>query len=406
MSVQSNKSHEPSMEEVLASIRRIISEEMENPSRSNAPQSDGQHFEFPWSQSSSQSSAAPASQPKLPQSAAMRHPFMPAPKTVAVEPVAADDPAPRGPVTQSSATQNSVNQPSLSNADFLSAYFADIAEKNAVRGVVEPASAPFAEATLPLLGQPQVVTPVIPVQAAPLEAKPVQAPPAADYPFAGIIPLKKLETSTTIQMVPVPVAQEPVINAPVQGSPIPEAAVTQTGEPVSSSQMAEPARPSPVHVADAMMAAFIQANLLPAKPEASPASVSENPVVDQPAVEQVLAVETTVVTDGEAPSGSVVADQPEVEAVQTAEATETDNTGSQIQGLMSDRTAHVFAASLSSLTQSVKTGNHNGPYPRLDEFVAELMKPLVSDWMDQHLERIVEEAVRDEIKRVSKLARS
>jgi cell pole-organizing protein PopZ len=26
------------------------------------------------------------------------------------------------------------------------------------------------------------------------------------------------------------------------------------------------------------------------------------------------------------------------------------------------------------------------------EFVAELMKPLVSDWMDQHLERIVEEA--------------
>ncbi|MFZ4788776.1 MAG: DUF2497 domain-containing protein [Beijerinckiaceae bacterium] len=38
--------------------------------------------------------------------------------------------------------------------------------------------------------------------------------------------------------------------------------------------------------------------------------------------------------------------------------------------------------------------------------MAELMKPLVSDWMDQHLERIVEEAVRDEIKRVSKLARS
>jgi hypothetical protein len=95
----------------------------------------------------------------------MRHPFMPAPKTVAVEPVAADDPAPCGPVTQSSATQNSVNQPSLSNADFLSAYFADIAEKNAVKGVVEPASAPVAEATLPPLGQPQVVTPVIPVQA-------------------------------------------------------------------------------------------------------------------------------------------------------------------------------------------------------------------------------------------------
>ena len=395
MPVQSNKSHEPSMEEVLASIRRIISEEMENPSRSTVAQSDGQHFEFPWSQSSSQP-VAPAAQPKLPQSAAMRHPFMPAPKPASVEHVAAEQPA----------AHALDGQPSLSNADFLSAYFAEIAEKNAVRGLVEPAAAPVAETPLAPLVQPQAVAPAAPVQVAPFKAEPVQTPPAPDYPFAGIIPLKKLETSTTIQMVAVPVAQETVRSAPDQVPQTPEPVLKHPTMPEPALQSADSGRPSPVHVADAMMAAFIQANLLPASPDAIAPPVVDHSVTKQPEVEQILAVATPVVKGAEAASEAVATDQQEVEAVQTAEATETDNTETPLSGLMSDRTAHVFAASLSSLTQSVKTGNHNGPYPRLDEFVAELMKPLVSDWMDQHLERIVEEAVRDEIKRVSKLARS
>ena len=445
MSVQSNKSQEPSMEEVLASIRRIISEEMENPSRSTASQSDGQHFEFPWSKSSAVTSA-PVAQPKLPQAVSVEltetssqpHPFMPV--AAAVAPVAVEENAPQV-------------QHSLSNADFLSAYFAEIAEKNSIRGVAEPVAGPDVEAVMAPSVEPEVtvqdaiapqdtmlaatvqeaVAPEAVVQTAPEPVHPVQ-----DYPFAGIIPLQPLETSTTIQMVAVPVAQEAAAVAPVQDTvvaltPEQQPAVQQpVAEAIAPVAIVQPARPSPIHVADAMMAAFIQANLLPAaapvvqerhapsveQPVAvavdasvtTPVVATANPqvVVENVQAKAANQIETAIVAAAQVETAKVAPAHVEAASTETlaAHPAEAETPDVRLSGLMSDRTANVFAASLSSLTQSVKAGNTNGAYPRLDEFVAELMKPLVSDWMDQHLERIVEEAVRDEIKRVSKLARS
>lgn len=381
MSVQSNKSQEPSMEEVLASIRRIISEEMENPSRSTPAKASEQAFDFPWS-TGDQSSARPAAvQPKLPQNSVapataapaqpmMRHPFMPAPRPAEVA-----SPAPQAVTSAPAAVQ-----PSLNNADFLSSYFAEIAQKNAVRGVPE--------------------APVVSEQPASVEVAPVAAPsqPLAQSPFAGIIPpapvAAPLETSLKIQLVPV--APAPVVSTP-QPVPQPEAAVAV--QPVDSKQAA-PSSEATVKadaMVEALAAAFVEAKLLPhPSAEVKIASPEQAPVTSQPSEPAIAVVAPVDIVD--AAATSMAADQ--------ADQPVSEETTSASTGVMSDRAAQVFSNSLANLTNTVKGGGAGGPYPRLDDFVAELMKPLISDWIDQNLERIVEEAVRDEIKRVSKLARS
>ena len=386
MSVQSNKSHEPSMEEVLASIRRIISEEMENPSRSTATRNDGQHFEFPWSQTTSNPSM-PVAQPKLPQavsadlsapqtqSSDTRHPFLPVLKPIAAEPVA------DMPVVADLADI----QPSKANAEFLSDYFPALVQNNQTRVTSEKIVAPATPVNVS--AQSEAPRSILKVQ-----TESGSALTTSDHPFAGIIPLQKQDEVLKIQTVPV---GDENIAAPTQ--PIqPVAALAETDMETVTTM-----NPAPVHVADTMMAAFIQANLLPADVPVAPAvaarvedvSAPESPAPIQSvgmAVEPPVALDTDVVVD----------------TVETMEPVQNVTSEHSFKGLMSDRTANAFSASLSNLTESVKPGNSNGAYPRLDEFVAELMKPLVRDWMDQNLERIVEEAVRDEIKRVSKLARS
>ena len=156
-----------------------------------------------------------------------------------------------------------------------------------------------------------------------------------------------------------------------------------------------------------MMAAFIKANLLPTSPVDSPA-INQQPV--SAAVSKPFVPETPAVTDARQPFAvnreqdwnREIRGEPSKPVLSAAG--NTDQT--PLQGLISDHAADVFSASLSSLANDVKTDKSGRVYPRLDEFVAELMKPLVSDWINQHLERIVERAVRDEIKRVSKMARS
>ena len=386
MSVQSNKSHEPSMEEVLASIRRIISEEMENPSRSTATKNDGQHFEFPWSQTSSNPSM-PSAQPKLPQAVSVdvsahqtqlsdtRHPFMPVAKPIAADPV----------VDKPVVAHQADFQPSKANAEFLSDYFPALVQNNQMRVTPENIGTPLAPVNMS--AQPEPPQSILKVQTESGSGHTI-----SNHPFAGIIPLEKQDETVKIQTVAV---GDEIIAAPTQ--PLqPVAALAETDMETLTT-----VSPAPVHVADTMMAAFIQANLLPADAPVVPAvagrledvSAPESPAPIQAvgmAVKPPIALDTDVAVDTVEPN----------EPVQNVISEHS------FKGLMSDRTANAFSASLSNLTESVKTGNNNGAYPRLDEFVAELMKPLVRDWMDQNLERIVEEAVRDEIKRVSKLARS
>jgi cell pole-organizing protein PopZ len=43
--------------------------------------------------------------------------------------------------------------------------------------------------------------------------------------------------------------------------------------------------------------------------------------------------------------------------------------------------------------------------PRLDEFMADVLRPLLSQWLDANLERIVDQAVRDEIAKFTRSLR-
>lgn len=435
MSFPSNKSQEPSMEEVLASIRRIISEEMDKPSRSAASPSDGQPFEFPWSQSSAASQTDVADK-KLAQTESVQNGSAPAQAAPIVHPFMPAQPA----VAPQTTPSNGAPQTGLSNADFLSSYFAEIAEQKSVQGEPNPSTGEGlkSEALVFDHGRPSFVASQPVTVSAPVEVKPVTQNLVQDHPFAGIIPLRQVQNTTPVSAAPQPVAavvSHPAVAdvssmalAPVQ-VPLVQDSVLQAAPAV------QPVRPSPIHVADAMMAAFIQANLLPTAPAPSLQEATRHETTVQEAVVQDLAIQEQVIEVQipvvEQPTQEqpidVIAEMAPIEAEEIKSPAPIDHavieeeasvpseavsetapepSGTPMKGLMSDHTASVFAASLSNMTQSIKSGHNNGAYPRLDEFVAELMKPLVVEWMDQNLERIVEEAVRDEIKRVSKLART
>ena len=76
--------------------------------------------------------------------------------------------------------------------------------------------------------------------------------------------------------------------------------------------------------------------------------------------------------------------------------------------LVSQRTTDALLSSLRQLTEATRpppapapAPRQNPVYPRLDEYVADLLRPLLSQWLDENLERIVDQAVRDEIAKVT-----
>lgn len=77
--------------------------------------------------------------------------------------------------------------------------------------------------------------------------------------------------------------------------------------------------------------------------------------------------------------------------------------------LVSQRTTEALLSSLRQLTEATRPQPPAPPAreatlsPRLDEFMADVLRPLLSEWLDANLERIVDQAVREEI---AKLTRS
>ena len=75
--------------------------------------------------------------------------------------------------------------------------------------------------------------------------------------------------------------------------------------------------------------------------------------------------------------------------------------------LVSQRTTDALLSSLRQLTEATHPPapavavQEKTPAPRLDEFMADVLRPLLSQWLDANLERIVDQAVRDEIAKVT-----
>lgn len=79
--------------------------------------------------------------------------------------------------------------------------------------------------------------------------------------------------------------------------------------------------------------------------------------------------------------------------------------------LVSQRTTDALLSSLRHLTEATRpqappmAPQETTLAPRLDVFMADVLRPLLSQWLDANLERIVDQAVRDEIAKVTQKIR-
>ena len=79
--------------------------------------------------------------------------------------------------------------------------------------------------------------------------------------------------------------------------------------------------------------------------------------------------------------------------------------------LVSQRTTEALLSSLRQLTEATRPQAPPMPEreqtlsPRLDEFMADVLRPLLAQWLDSNLERIVDQAVREEIAKFTRSLR-
>ncbi len=68
--------------------------------------------------------------------------------------------------------------------------------------------------------------------------------------------------------------------------------------------------------------------------------------------------------------------------------------------LVSENTKHYTKAEIDKLNGALKSGEYVERSQSLDIIVNDLMRPLIKDWLDNNLPKIVENIVSDEIKKI------
>ncbi len=68
--------------------------------------------------------------------------------------------------------------------------------------------------------------------------------------------------------------------------------------------------------------------------------------------------------------------------------------------LVSEGTKHCAKAEINKLNSALKNGEYAERSQSLDIIVNDLMRPLIKDWLDNNLPKIVENIVADEIKKI------
>jgi len=66
--------------------------------------------------------------------------------------------------------------------------------------------------------------------------------------------------------------------------------------------------------------------------------------------------------------------------------------------LISERTGRQVAAAFGELTEAFEASRRKS----FDELAAEMMRPMLQDWLDNNLPTLVEKLVREEIERVAR----
>lgn len=106
--------------------------------------------------------------------------------------------------------------------------------------------------------------------------------------------------------------------------------------------------------------------------------------------------------------GSVSRKKPIAEGRIAPTAKKDKTMASQVQSgsILADRTEGAARSSISRLQDTISPDRHATPLPSgtMEAFVAEMMRPMLRDWMDQNLPNIVEQIVEKEIAKMVKRA--
>jgi len=205
-----------------------------------------------------------------------------------------------------------------------------------------------------------------------------------------------------------PVAQ-PVsladVAARARAMPDPQAQPDTHSEPVSHSQPAvqshndadtQPVDAEPDFIdaaAERLREALTSEEPVPAP---APRVVAEAPQIEEPAEEQPAKAEPAEEKPAVAGDAHGSAQAEQLQQADAEQASDADhNTGSQ---LVSMQTGEKVAAAFGELDAAIAAGQRRS----FDEIAEEMLRPMLTQWLDDNLPTLVERLVREEIERVSR----
>jgi cell pole-organizing protein PopZ len=378
------KAHEPSMDDILASIRRIISDDDALPLSRRARAAVKPPVEEKPEISEAQAPAAAASSQKMAQAAPARSSdaFFGLGHRLGREPEASPEPAqPATPVAappEPAAVERPAPQAAAPKLPPLK--FRDLALKNfSARATPEPQAAsaeaeavsvasevvsdePPAAPMEPLALRPSLAEVAAPAE--PIKASVVSlAPRLASFSEARL-KITPLNFRTPVFRAP-PRPADPV-EAPPQAEPAVEQVAAVFSEPAST--FSEPAAP---------LAEAVEAPIVPAP--------------THPSAERLAPIQAEAAL-AEPRETQAFRDEPSARAPEPRRAEAVD------RGLLSPVTGAKINASFEALAESLMTRD-----PDLVERVArEMLRPMLKSWLEDNLPIVVERLVRAEIERVAR----
>ncbi|WP_187970855.1 PopZ family protein [Aquibium microcysteis] len=173
-------------------------------------------------------------------------------------------------------------------------------------------------------------------------------------------------------------------NAPAAAFDLPKAPRPGADEPVArqADQDRAAARPMPGRAEPEARRPQPVDPVVPVSMAADPAAMSEGPAAPEPAM-SAPAGETLVQPQPAAHAQPLP--QPAAAPVEKA-------------SLISERTGRQVAAAFGELTEAFEASRRK----TFDELAAEMMRPMLQDWLDNNLPTLVEKLVREEIERVAR----
>ena len=117
-------------------------------------------------------------------------------------------------------------------------------------------------------------------------------------------------------------------------------------------------------------------------------------------IKRVIAEDSRVATTA-APRPSRRIARPETEPAPEEDVLELDDPVSEDSGLLSDNVAAASRERLASLTALRQRSDAPAEGGALEAVIRDMLRPMLKDWLDQHLPEIVEDLVTREIARIT-----